>query len=355
MRLIALLAMVLVVAAQESPMAASAPRPLVGAIRWDAWTGGAITVQVERTLAPPAFRARLPWFAEVRDDGTVRIAAGQEVMDREIVYAADAGLDYWAFLLYPEVSPMSASLRHYLASAARRRIGFCLILHSAFSVGDAAWSHERDRALALVREPGYRTVAGGRPLVFLFEAKLRGAFPAERIAEFRRLACETGPEPFLVYMGWDPVADHRTMAPFGFDAVSAYACASDVPTFGQLAQRAERSWRSAADGGVPYVPLVTTGWNKEPRKENPVSWELGHAYHQQTAFTPVATADELAGHLGRCLAFVRANPASCTAGTVIIYAWNEHDEGGWLCPTWTPQGPDTSRLDAIGRMLGRPR
>ena len=28
-------------------------------------------------------------------------------MDQEIAFAADAGLDYWAFLLYPEASSMS--------------------------------------------------------------------------------------------------------------------------------------------------------------------------------------------------------------------------------------------------------
>jgi hypothetical protein len=37
---------------------------------------------------------------------------------------------------------------------------------------------------------------------------------------------------------------------------------------------------------------------------------------------------------------------------VIIYAWNEHDEGGWLCPTWSPDGrPDRRRLEAIRKVL----
>jgi hypothetical protein len=25
---------------------------------------------------------------------------------------------------------------------------------------------------------------------------------------------------------------------------------------------------------VPYIPLATTGWNKEPRKNNNVVWEV---------------------------------------------------------------------------------
>ncbi len=48
---------------------------LVGAIRWDAWHGELSEVgkAVEKTLSPPQYRFRLPWFAQVEKDGTVRI------------------------------------------------------------------------------------------------------------------------------------------------------------------------------------------------------------------------------------------------------------------------------------------
>ena len=55
------------------------PRPLVGAIRWDAWTGGAVTEQVKKTLGPRKYHDRLPWFAEVIDDRTVEIDGGQHI------------------------------------------------------------------------------------------------------------------------------------------------------------------------------------------------------------------------------------------------------------------------------------
>jgi len=157
----------------------------------------------------------------------------------------------------------------------------------------------------------------------------------------------------MVYMGWNPVADRIRTAPLGFAAVSGYAVASSDPTFAQLVKRAEKLWQSAAMEGVPYVPLVTTGWDKEPRKLNPVSWELDASYHQQDVFPSVATPDEIATHLARAISFVHDNPTTCQAGTVIVYGWNEHDEGGWLCPTWTEQGPDASRLEAIKRVLHR--
>lgn len=42
------------------------------------------------------------------------------------------------------------------------------------------------------------------------------------------------------------------------------------------------------------------------------------------------------------------------ANAIIVYGWNENDEGGWLIPTWKPDGqPDSSRLDAVSHVLKR--
>ncbi len=332
------------------------PRALVGAIRWDAWTGGEVTQQVERTLGPEKYNARLPWFAELVSNDVVRINGGcQEIMDQEIAFAAEAELDYWAFLLYPESTSMSESLRLYLKSGIRRRVGFCVILHNAFGVDEAQWPRERDRAVALLQEPGYQTVLGGRPLVYAFQIERRGVFPEARFTEFRQAAQAVGLDPYCVYMGWNPSSDFKIKEPLGFEAVSHYASVSDEATFAQLCGWVEANyWRDAAAAGVPYVPLVTTGWDKMPRKEHPVSWEKDHDYHHQAVFPSTATPAEIAGHLQRALAFVREHPTICPANTVIMYAWNEHDEGGWLVPTWTPGGkPDTGRMDALGRILRR--
>ncbi len=332
------------------------PPAIVGAIRWDAWTGGSITEQVERTLGPAKYHDRLPWYARVVGENNVRIDGGpQGIMEQEINFAADAGLDYWAFLLYPESSSMSESMNDYLASRHRKKINFCVILHNSFGVPEEQWPKERDRAVALLQEPGYQTVLGGRPLVYAFALGEQGPFPTQRFAEFRQAAQAVGKKPYCVFMGWNPAADFRNESAKGFDAVSAYAYGSADPSFADLCQAVERQyWREAATAGVPCIPLVTTGWDKQPRKDHPVSWEKGHAYHQQETFPSVATPQEIAAHLERALDFVKRNRAVCAANAVIIYAWNEHDEGGWLAPTWTPTGtPNTERLDAIRQLLKR--
>ncbi len=329
-------------------------QPLVGAIRWDAWTGGWVTDAMEKTLGPAKYQARLPWFAEVKGDGKVKLDAGkQKIMDAEIAMAATAGLDYWAFLLYPESDVMSVSLKQYLKSRQRKDIGFCMILHNALKVPDGEWPQELKRMINLIKEPGYVTVLDGRPLVYEFEAR-PDETGQKRFDEFREAAKKAKLNPYCVFMGWNPAPDWAAQSPKGFDAVSHYARASDLPPdfAGLVREQEEWMWGGAAKDQVPYIPLVTTGWNKEPRKDNPVSWEVGHGYLKQTVFIPPATAGEIATHLQNALNFVKENPKTCLANAIIMYAWNEHDEGGWLVPTWTPAGkPDSSRLDALRRVL----
>jgi hypothetical protein len=333
--------------------ALAAERPAVGAIRWDAWSGGSVTEQVERTLSPERHRFRLPWFATVDAQGRARIdASASGVMEQEIAYAKSAGLDYWAFLTYAEDDAMSSALARYLRSPRRAELGFCLILHQSLGVPENRWPRERERIVRLLREPGYQQAAG-RPLVFTFDLRLEETAPRRRFDELRGALAQAGLDPYFTAMGWYPPTDHKKHAPLGFAAVSAYAQPGEQPVFvDYVAGFEQHAWAAAKKARVPYIPLVTTGWDKRPRQDHPVSWEPNPAYARQKTFPATATPAEIAAHLRRALDFVKANPDICPAGTIIAYAWNEHDEGGWLCPTWTPSGkPDTSRLDAIREVL----
>jgi hypothetical protein len=203
--------------------------------------------------------------------------------------------------------------------------------------------------VALLREPGYQTVLDGRPLVYAFDG---GAFAADRFREFLAAAKEAGLRPYCVLMGWNPTADFKRFSVEGFEAVSAYAKPSDAPQYADLVEAVEQDWRQAADSQTPYIPLVTTGWDKWPRKDHPVSWEKQQAYHHQTVFPSRAAPAEIAVHLKRALSFVGEHPGICRANSVIIYAWNEYDEGGWIAPTRHADGmADNSRLEAIGTVL----
>ena len=151
---------------------APAKRPLVGAIRWDAWQeDGWVQEAVETTLGPDHWHARLPWFGEVLDASTVAIDGNDPaVMDAEIAAAADAGLDFWAFVAYPPDEGMSNGLELYLSRPDSTRIGYVLNLQGGWLAYDPEpWDAQVDRYVAHFVDPRYTKVEGDRPLLFLFD------------------------------------------------------------------------------------------------------------------------------------------------------------------------------------------
>ncbi|MBD0271866.1 MAG: hypothetical protein ICV73_08040 [Acetobacteraceae bacterium] len=348
-------------------VAAPSPRrPVLGAIRWDAWQApGTPTARaVERSLSPAPWRHRLPFFAEVSPDGTVAVDGGrQEVMDREIELAAEAGLGFWAFVAYPRESPMSAGLRLYLASARRRGLRFCMASELVQWGRAAQPSAELLRWHAeLLAHPDHMRTPAGRPLYFLgfmterLIAERWGGTDGLRdaVSSFRALARGAGAaDPYLVVMARpDPGAGF--VRAIGADALGAYTIAdgraAEAP-YSALAELAERRWEEMADSGVEVVPTAMAGWDRRPRVENPVPWE---AWQRPGAgmdrFYHPGSAEEVAAHLRRCVDWVAARPATVPAGAALVYAWNENDEGGWLVPTLPF---DDSRLKALRRALSR--
>jgi len=144
----------------------------------------------------------------------------------------------------------------------------------------------------------------------------------------------------------------------GAEAITAYARTGADDQLGtpysELAAAARGFWEECAATGAAVVPLCMSGWDRRPRVERPVPWET---WQQPNAgierhYLP-PTPQELAGHIGDALDWAEADGTRCPAQAVIVYAWNEHDEGGWLCPTLNPDGTaNTERLDALAEMLG---
>ena len=120
------------------------------------------------------------------------------------------------------------------------------------------------------------------------------------------------------------------------DAISAYSFQRDDKnaTYAQLAAEAEQFWEDCRNTGAAVVPTVMTGWDRRPRVEHPVFWET---YQKPNVgldkFYAPPTPSELSQHLVHALTWVNGHPGTAPAKAVLIYAWNENDEGGWLVPT----------------------
>jgi hypothetical protein len=249
---------------------APAARPLVGAIRWDAWFGDDTTStvgrEVEQSLAPPEWHGRLPFFAAEVSPTQVQVRSNrQSVMDAEIRYAHDAGIDYWAFVMYAPQLPMTTGgIDLYLSSAAKRDVHFCMIAEHLDNATIA-------RLIAYFKDASYQRVLGTRPLVYLLGPQRRDdpAWPDARasIAELRQRAAAAGVDaPYLVHLwGWD--GGKALVAELDLDAESAYSLQFDdrAAPYATLAAKTEAKWDEWRDSGLKVVPLVTAGWDRRPR------------------------------------------------------------------------------------------
>jgi hypothetical protein len=342
------------------------PRPIVGAIRWDAWHGqqGVPGRAVEASLGPEKWHYRLPFFARVVSDHEVSIdGASQEVMDREIAYASAAGIDYWAFVTYDENDPMSLGLKNYLASRHRQDVHFSLIVeYQRLGRPD----HHREQFNQIVRmmaQPGYQKVLGGRPLFYLAFfgtdwglTQWGGAVPFHNaLDELRAASIQAGAgDPYIVLMSEDVPHVSQLRVESGADAVTAYATQSNEAEapYSALAASAERFWNRCRAAGSSVVPIVMSGWDRRPRVERPVPWEKQIPGAGLEKFYETGTPLEIAAHLDRAFRWMADNPQSSPAKAALIYAWNENDEGGWLVPTLKD---GAARLDAIRLVTGGPR
>ncbi len=346
-------------AGQEAP-------PIVGAIRLDGWYGtGSVVKAVEASLGPPKYHFRLPWFARVVGEGKVSINGdAQAVVEQEIAYAAKAGLNYWAFVDYcDEASAMHIALNRYRSAKDKKGIRYCFVEEGPRldGLGTAAWQ----RLVEHFRHPDYQTVLDGRPLLFVFVKATR--LGRSEWDELKRQTLNAGLKPpYLVLMGWHPEEDAKDMAALGFDAISAYARGGSYsmtqPSYAEQCAMIRRDrWEKCRALPLPSVTFASAGWDTRPRNERPPPWctwvtatpdKTPPAQQKPLLDSVTATSDELAAHIREALEWTSANRDLNPANALIIYGWNEHDEGGWLQPTLGPDGrPDEARIRALGRVL----
>ena len=67
----------------------------------------------------------------------------------------------------------------------------------------------------------------------------------------------------------------------------------------------------------------------------------------ECSYAPVASEDELLKGAQVLKAWINKNPDYIKTGHVIVFAWNESEEGGWICPTKNNDGINFSRLNAF--------
>ena len=316
----------------------------VGVIRWDAWvnpseewhSGNADTrtigQQMVDSLSPREYHYRVPFFANILGSNSITFPDyTQEIFDQEMRYAKEAGIDYFMYCWYGDYDVMSTARKLHATSKYRNDVKMSAMwtLHDIDGYGVLEYRIEN-----LKQDYWFRV--DGRPLIYITAGQYASI---QQINRFRQACINAGVgNPYLIGLYADstnPSDDFTTdhVKTLGYDAISTYATyqgkASD---YSKLVETTEKLWTNWQNAGVEVVPLVSTGWNRNPRVTKPTSWEWANNGTNQD-YTKDGTPAEIAKHLQDAINFNNNYKTQTSANTVLMYAWNEHDEGGWICPT----------------------
>jgi glycosyl transferase family WbsX len=334
-------------------------RALVGAIRWDDWSDKDDYPYStwSRYLEPEQWHYRHPFFSKLYLGKLEMRCDNQEATDQEIAYAKEAGLDYWAYGYYwpgswPMADRYNYALYQYLASAHKSDVKFCIRL-GGDSGNIAGWQNQVIPSLiSWFKEPSYQTVAGGRPLVYMFgcddfttrsggsDATAEAALDALRTAAVNA-GCGS---PYIVCMVWSGTEGKNYIDNQGYNAMSAYTATAsgndqEYP-YSTLTAASVNFWNSCKSTGKQVIPIVNIGWDNRPGRAD--------GYRAPGPWYTEPTMNQWKNHLQAALNWVDVNPSAAEPNAVIIYAWNEFEEGGWMTPT---RGEGTARIDATGEVL----
>jgi len=340
-------------------------RTAIGSIRWDAWINKNVSwgddktltigAQMVRNLSPTQYHFRMPYFGKVIDKDTIELPDyTQEIFDQEQLYAHEAGIDYWCYCWYD--GAMAAARKFHATSKYRNLVKMSRMINERDML-------DANEIIEHLKMGFWQMADNNRPLFFVHA--MGGNPPKkESVEAFRKTIQSAGyGNPYILGMTTFGIST-TIIRNTGMDGVSAYAVSlGNCSPYSELAKRAATYWDDYKASGVDVVPCVTTGWDRRPRIDNPVSWE--GITNDKNDWTETATPQEIAEHLKSALEWNAANSIHTPFNSVMIYAWNEHDEGGWLCPTIIDDErdglselnydgtnkPDTRRLEAIQQVL----
>lgn len=373
-------------------------RPLLGVIRWDMYSGMSSTPDQELGylpgdygfLAPEKWNWRAPFFCRYTNDvpwidheanGAVgplwfnypyEFSLTQEATDDEIAFAgtAGAGIDYWIFGTLPASAGRNGwglywNLDAFLESERKLEMNYAL-MYRLDSVDDwAEYDVAVEEMVWHAKQSNYQTVVNGRPLIYLIRYKDLSvtlgdpedgssvANLAAALQELRDSFAAAGlPDPYVVgsRVAANVYDDGNWIDGAGFNAGSdyrpAYGASAAGTTFSTLPDTLQPYWDLNGEQlSAALVPAIVCGADNRPR------YESGYGL---PAFYQEPEPGDLTKLLNRAMNYVVGHRDECEANTVLMYAWNENSEGGYLCPT-IGESPDyipvTWRLDEVATAL----
>lgn len=327
------------------------PRAVVGAYYFDGWTGQ--TNHITKLLETEFVDRKPVWGWK---DDTL------EIMQKQIDYCADHGIAFWAFdWYYPETenkqTPLNNALGLYLKAPNRQRLKFCLLVanHAGFRIGPKDWDACCGRWIELFQEPTHLRVGGQPLLIFFSPEELSRAFSGpsgvrQAFDSLRAKAAKAGLPGVAIAACTGPGGHLADLARSGYTLLTGYNY-----NLGWLDGGGSKPFRTLIEGNqrifeqfakttpLPYVPVITAGWDRRP-------WEKGSLPPERmSTWYPDRTPKLVEEFVRLGLRWLDEHPdKTLPERLLLIYAWNENGEGGYLTPT---EADGTQYLEAVQRAI----
>lgn len=280
----------------------------------------------------------------------------QEIMERQIDMAADNGLGFFLFCWYwknnkgpinieaIEKDCLHTSLELYQKAKNRNRLKYSLLIanHAGFEIqGNENWASAVKYWVKYFRDPQYIKV-DGKPLLVIFGTG-DNAITDEQIEVIQETAKKEGFKNGLALAGCGGPAkkkifDYSTH----YNLTSGYDDGHEEHKFQELIDRAKPQWQGTES--QPYIPVLNAGWDKRP-------WEGPDGLNQKEGwYYPDSSPELFKSFFKDAIKWMDNNPTKTTKERLIlIYAWNELGEGGYLVPT--KGDPGAAKLKVIKEVV----
>ena len=276
----------------------------------------------------------------------------QEIVEKQIDLAADNGIDFFLFCWYwrdnkgsintqaIENESLHTQMHMYLKAKNKERLKFALLVanHGGSEiVGADNWEAAARYWMKYFKDEQHVTV-DGKPLVVIFNSS---GIDKESTDRMQQVAIDNG-FPGLVIAGCgnpSPEAGftHRTH----YNIVPGYAAGSEEHAYSELVEAHKKNWIGTEE--MPYIPEITVGWDKRPW-EGPDGRGGGEGWYY-----PDRTPEQVENFVRDAISWMDENPTKTTKERIVLlYAWNENGEGGYLMPT--KGDPNGEFLKAVKRV-----
>jgi hypothetical protein len=278
----------------------------------------------------------------------------QAIMEKQIDLAADNGIDFFLFCWYWKDSngpineeaiknlPLHTSMNLYLKAKNKNRIKFGLLVanHQGSEIkGTENWKKATEFWAQYFKDPQYVQV-NGKPLVVIFNPS---GIDNASMAQMQELSKKIG-LPGLSIAGCGNVENKDFDYKTHYNMNPGYVAGHEEHPYVELIDSHKKNWIGSEK--QPYIPEVTVGWDKRP-------WEdksgKGTGGAKEGWYFPKRTTGEFKGFLTDAVKWMDEHPTQTTKERmVLIYAWNELGEGGYLVPT--KGDPKASYLKVVGKV-----